>query len=142
MAASTEKHDAMPNPQFDERLCEIEATCTTGFEEVVQNDLEEKLGAKVIPAKGKVTVFVPFKDVTKVGSSVKIGLAHVSTAATGTWPREWCRLEQAWSLMDRPATVSVKWGRVSTGFSQSMSEWQLYTVVGREQRVQVGEHSH
>lgn len=74
MAASIDGHDGLGCIAFDERLCEIEATCVTGFEDIVKADIEERLGVKVVPIQGKVFVFIPFKDVEKVciGHRIKV----------------------------------------------------------------------
>ena len=66
MAASIAPTVSSDCGAFADRLCEIEATCITGFEKIVAEDVQEKLGVEVIPARGKVFVSIPFKQVSKV----------------------------------------------------------------------------
>ena len=64
-----EKHEHLKEGEENGRLCELQCTVVTGFEDVAKADIEEKLGCTVeVSGRGNVTVFVPFSKVLKVPS--------------------------------------------------------------------------
>ena len=67
MAAPTEKHEVEGQAEENERLCEIQCTVVTGFEQVAKADVEEKLGCTVeINGRGNIVAFVLFNQVLRV----------------------------------------------------------------------------
>ena len=51
----------------NDRLCEIQCTVVTGFEQVAKDDVAEKLGCTVeISGRGNIVAFVPFNQVKRV----------------------------------------------------------------------------
>ena len=73
MAVLMGKHGSVKEGEENDRLCEIQCTVVTGFEEVAKADIEEKLGCNVeIHGRGNVTAFLPFGQVLKVGAVVSV----------------------------------------------------------------------
>ena len=67
MAAPTEKHEVVGQAEENDRLCEIQCTVVTGFEQVAKADVEEKLGCTVeVNGRGNILALVPFSQVLRV----------------------------------------------------------------------------
>ena len=67
MAAPIEKHEVVEQVEENDRLCEIQCTVVTGFEQVAKDDVGEKLGCTVeISGRGNIVAFVPFNQVKRV----------------------------------------------------------------------------
>ena len=67
MAAPTEKHEVTEQTDENDRLCEIQCTVVTGFEEVAKADVKEKLGCTVeVRGRGNIVAFLPLNEVLKV----------------------------------------------------------------------------
>ncbi len=67
MSAPMEKHADSISERGKGRICEVDATVVTGFEQVARDDVRKRLGVEVEPVRGKITIFIPFEDLPKVG---------------------------------------------------------------------------
>ena len=54
------------NMEKQHKYCEIEATVTTGFENIAKEEVEEKFGVEAAVEKGHITFTIPVSDVDQV----------------------------------------------------------------------------
>ncbi|KAL3851633.1 hypothetical protein ACJMK2_015366 [Sinanodonta woodiana] len=66
MAASTKSVKDDESKSKHEQYCYIEATVTTGFENVAQEDVKEKTGCDVIARRGGIVIHLPVSGVRQV----------------------------------------------------------------------------